>query len=66
MEYEGYIIESDKTYGMYSIRPIGSGTVVKELRSKYLTIRDAISAIDRTKDLVDKKRKRNGQRNSAD
>lgn len=66
MEYEDYIIEGDKTYGMYTIRPIGNGTVIKELRSKFLTIRDAVCAIDRYSELVDKKRKRNGQRNSTD
>lgn len=66
MNYKEYVIESDRTYGMYTIRPEGNGTVIKELRSSYMTIRDAICAIDRYSDTVDKKRKRNGQRNSSD
>jgi len=66
MEYKEYLIEGDKTFGMYTIRPSGGGTVIKELRSMYMSLRDAVCAIDRYSETVDKKRKRNGQRNSSD
>lgn len=66
MEYKDYVIESDRKFGMYQIRPISRGTVIKELRSSYSTIREALTAIDLYGDVVAKKRKRNGQTDSGD
>lgn len=46
MEYKGYKIEGDKTFALYVIKPMGRGTVPKELRGKYTSQREAMVAID--------------------
>lgn len=46
MEYNGYSIEHDGTFGYKEIKPIGKGSVPKELRGKYTTAVTAKQAID--------------------
>lgn len=64
VEYNGYIIEATGN-GMYEIKPEGRGTVIKELRGYYTKIGLAMQAVDLFADRVEKKRKRNAQRNSS-
>lgn len=63
IEHNEYLIEPDGS-GLYSIKPIGKGTVIKELRGLYTKISLAIEAIDLHEERVKAKRKRNGQRSS--
>ena len=46
MEYRGYKIVSDGTYGYKEIRQTGRGNVPTVLRGIWVTIRDAQRAID--------------------
>jgi len=46
MEYRGYKIEGDGTFGMKLIKPLGRGTVPKPLRGQYTGYREAKEAID--------------------
>ena len=60
-EYEGYKIESDGTFSMKVIKPIGKGSVPVDLRGSYTSTRDAEVAIDRylaNKELTNAKTKK--------
>ena len=46
MEYNGYKIEGDGTFGYSNIKPIGKGSVPLELRGTYTTKTFAQKAID--------------------
>lgn len=46
MEYKGYIIDSDPTYGLKFLRFSGKGSLPLELRSDYLSTTTAMRAID--------------------
>lgn len=46
IEYRGYSIENDGTYGMKEIRPIGKGSVPIVLRGKFTKTSLAQQAID--------------------
>ena len=46
-EYNGYKIESDGTYSMKLIKPLGKGSVPEDLRGSYTSLREAEFAIDR-------------------
>jgi hypothetical protein len=58
MEYNGYNIESDQTFGMKVIKNIGRGALPMELRGVFTTTHAAQRAIDIS--LV-KKEKTNGE-----
>jgi len=46
MEYKGYEIVGDGSYGYKSIKPIGRGSVPKQLRGLYTTAQFAQKDID--------------------
>ena len=46
MEYRGYKIEGDKTFGMYLIKTIGSGGLPDVLKGSYTKTKEAQWAID--------------------
>lgn len=46
MDYKGYKIENDGTFGMKEIKPLGRGSVPKPLRGKYTGYKEAQEAID--------------------
>lgn len=46
MEYKGYSIVGDGTYGNKLIKPIGKGSVPKELRGIFTTAQFAMKHID--------------------
>ncbi len=46
MEYNGYIIEGDGTFGMKVIKPTTKGSVPGELRGVFTTPAWAMKAID--------------------
>lgn len=46
MEYRGYKIEGDGTFGYKHIKPIGKGSVSKVLQGAYTTGAEAEKAID--------------------
>lgn len=46
MEYSGYRIQHDGTFGMYTIKPIGKGAIPKTLRGRYTSYGAAKQAID--------------------
>jgi hypothetical protein len=46
IEYKGYMIEGDGTFGMKRIKPIGKGSVNMSLRDSYTTYEFAKQAID--------------------
>lgn len=58
-EYEGYIIEGDKTFGMKLIKAVGRGSVPSELRGFFTSDYMARKAIDGV--LALKKEKSNGE-----
>ncbi len=60
MEYRGYMIVSDGTYGYREIKPKGRGSVPVHLRGIWVTVRDAQRAIDM---MVDRKEVANGEGN---
>jgi len=45
-EYAGYRIEGDGSYGFKEIKPVGKGSVPKELRGKFTHARQAQLCID--------------------
>lgn len=45
-EYKGYKIQHDGTYGMYTIKPLGKGSVPKELKGRYTSTGAAKAMID--------------------
>lgn len=49
-EYKGYLIESDGTFSMRKIKPIGKGSVPMELRGSFTSSAFAMQAIDAYKD----------------
>jgi len=57
MDYKGYKIQGDGTFGLYEVKPQGRGTVPKPLRGKYTNTREACEAIDRYESSKDKGRK---------
>jgi len=57
MEYRGYKIEGDGTFGLYEIKPLGRGSVPKPLRGKYTNHSQAKVAIDQYESSKDKGRK---------
>jgi hypothetical protein len=63
MEYAGYMIEGDGTFGMKYIKPVGRGSVPLELRGSFTTINAAKRMIDI---LHSKKEKPNAEVNSTD
>lgn len=46
IEYRGYAIENDGTYGQKSIKPVGKGSVHLSLRGSYTNTTYAQRAID--------------------
>lgn len=46
MEYKGYLIKGDQTFGMKVIQPIGRGTVPSALRGQWTNDGFAQKAID--------------------
>ena len=46
MEYNGFKIENDGTFGYREIKAIGRGSVPMELRGRYTTVPFAKAAID--------------------
>ena len=46
MQYEGYTIVGDKTFGYKNIKPIGKGSVPLELRGSYTNDNFAKKSID--------------------
>lgn len=46
MEYRDYKIEGDRTFGMYVIKTIGSGSLPEILRGSYTKTAEAKLAID--------------------
>lgn len=46
MEYNGYNIEGDGSFGMKLIKTIGRGSLPLELRGSFQSVRDARRAID--------------------
>jgi len=46
LEYNGYYIENDGTYGQKLIKPVGKGSVHLSLRGSYTTVAFAKRAID--------------------
>lgn len=46
VEYKGYQIVADGTYGFKEIKPVGKGSVHLSLRGKYSNVRLAQLAID--------------------
>ena len=46
MEYNGYSIAHDGTFGLYSIKPIGRGSVPAKLKGTYTTAVFAHNDID--------------------
>lgn len=46
MEYKGYTIQGDGTFGYKHIKPTGKGSVNKELRGAYTNSKFAMQAID--------------------
>ncbi len=46
MEYEGYNIEGDGTFGMKLIKTIGRGSLPKSLRGAFSNVNEAKKAID--------------------
>lgn len=46
MEYKGYMIEGDGTFGYKEIRPVGRGSVPNALRGQFTTSHFAQRAID--------------------
>lgn len=63
IEYNGYLIEGDGTYGMKVIKPIGRGSIPLELRGTFTTTTTAKRVIDV---LHSKKEKLNGEVRSTD
>ena len=47
MEYKGYSVEGDGTFGYKKIKPVGKGSVHLALRGSYTTPKEACDAIDR-------------------
>lgn len=56
-EYKGFLIESDGTFSMRKIKPIGKGSVPMVLRGSYTNTAFAMQAIDAYKDGSDGKAK---------
>lgn len=46
MEYSGYMIEGDGTFGMKFIKPIGRGSIPLELRGSFTSVPMAKRVID--------------------
>lgn len=46
IEYKGYLIEADGTFGQKSIKPVGKGSVHMSLRGSYTSVPFAQRAID--------------------
>lgn len=46
MEYNGYKIVHDGTFGMYVIRPLGKGSTPKNLKGRFTSYGAAQQAID--------------------
>lgn len=63
MEYKGYLVEGDGTFGMKLIKPAGRGTVPNELRGSFSSFAFAQRAIDQ---VTSKKEKNNGEVVSGD
>lgn len=62
-EYKGYQIVSDNNYSLKKIKPIGKGSVHKELTGLYTSSSEAEKSIDRflsEKEKVDAKTKKSG------
>lgn len=45
-EHNGYKLESDGTFGMINVKPIGRGSVPKELSGAYTSYQYAKRAVD--------------------
>lgn len=45
-EYKGYTIQADGYFSMYTIRPVGRGSIPKELRGRYTSYLAAQKQID--------------------
>ena len=58
MEYKGFRIEGDKTFGYLKIKPLGKGSVPLSLRGDYTTIKIAQQAIDRYSEAKESEPKR--------
>jgi hypothetical protein len=55
MEYQGYVIEHDKTFGMFTIKNVGKGSVPKVLRGRYTSRDVTMKSIDQYKALTKNK-----------
>lgn len=60
MEYRGYKIDGDGTYGYKEIKPVGRGSVPMPLRGAWTSAKDAQRAIDNE---MNKKEPVNGEGN---
>lgn len=58
IEYNGYKVESDGTFGYINVKPVGSGSVPKQLRGDYTSNRFAKLAIDKHGKVKDGKKER--------
>lgn len=45
-EYKGYLLKSEGTFAMIIIKPLGKGSVPKELRGLYTSVAHAKRAVD--------------------
>jgi hypothetical protein len=45
-EYKGFKIQADGTFSMYTIKPVGKGSIPKELRGRYTSYLAAQKQID--------------------
>lgn len=50
MEYRGFKIVGDGTYGYKEIKPVGRGSIPTQLRGIWTTVREAQRAIDLNQD----------------
>jgi hypothetical protein len=63
MEYNGYFIENDNTFGMKKIKTRGSGALPNVLKGAFTTHQVAMKAIDSY--LADRERVKNGKETST-
>lgn len=45
-EYKGYLLKGEGNYAMIVIKPLGKGSVPKELRGLYTSVAEAKRAVD--------------------
>lgn len=52
-EYKGYMLQGEGSFAMVVIKPLGRGSVPKELRGLYTSYAEAKRAVDRLERTVD-------------